>query len=279
MRKKVAIQGIKGAFHDEAAKVVFGEDIEIVPAHSFEEEIEMLQSGACDFAMMAIENTISGTILSNYELILKSDVRIVGETKLRIKQNLGVVPGTELSQLKEVRSHYMALNQCRGFLGNHPRIKLIESIDTAKSIEDVAIKNDRSIGAIGSKLAIEEYGLELLAESIETDDRNYTRFAVLALKDELNLGQKVSMAIVLKHETGALSRAISLLNLLDTNLTKIESTPVVGSPFQYRFYLDFILEGSLGFEVILDALRPLTIELKILGKYKAMPLSIEQKSS
>ncbi len=273
MKKKVAIQGVKGAFHEEAARRYFGEGVEVVSVTRFEDELELLRTGVCEFAVMALENTISGTILNNYELIRNADVSIVGEVKLRIRQNLGVVPGTSIDQLKEVHSHYMALSQCSEFLSDYPHVDQVEATDTATSVQNVARNGDSSVAAIGSKLAIDYYGLELLEESIETDDRNYTRFAILAPGGYRMEGDKVSLSLVLKHEKGALVRAISLLDLLGANLTKIESAPVLGSPFQYRFYLDFVMEGILSFDLIIEALRPLTIELKIIGRYSPIVLS------
>ncbi|NRA10566.1 MAG: prephenate dehydratase [Crocinitomicaceae bacterium] len=273
MKQKIAIQGVKGAFHEEAAQRVFGSDIEIVPCADFKDEIELLQNGSVDAALMAIENTISGTILNNYELIRQSGVPIVGETNLRIHQNLGGIPGSSIFDLTEVSSHYMALNQCREFFKLQPKIQLVEASDTALSIQEVAEIKDRSKGAIGSKLAIEYYGLEILAENIETHKDNYTRFAVLSKSIKVESGNKVSLSIVLKHESGILAKALSLLHRKGINLTKIESSPVIGKPFQYRFYLDLLLEDVDGFETALNYLKPLTIELNILGRYKHEPLN------
>ena len=266
--KTIAIQGIKGAFHEEAAKNVFGNKINISPSITFQELTSKVVNEEVDYALMAIENTISGTILQNLELIRNNNLAIIGETYLRIEQNLGGLKGANIHELTEVSSHYMALNQCRAFFKTPPAVKLVESADTALSLKKVSEQDNPQIAAIGSKLAIEEYGLELLARGIETDKSNYTRFAVLGKQiDTSTDGAKVSLSIILSNVSGALSKAISLLHLLGVNLTKIESAPVIGKPFQYRFFLDFILHEKVSFQNTIEALTPLTIELKILGKY------------
>ena len=266
-QQRIAIQGIKGAFHEEAARQVFGKDIEIVSCTDFKDEIELLQKGGADAAMMAIENTISGTILNNYELIRQSGLSIIGETNLRIHQNLGVIPGSSLSRLREVSSHYMALNQCREFFRQQPKIHLVEEMDTAQAIQEVAALGDPTKGAIGSKLAIAYYGLELVASNIETHRDNYTRFAVLSQNKNVEPGNKISLSLVLKHEPGSLAKTLSLLHANQVNLTKIESTPVLGKPFQYRFYLDVLLNDATRFETTLKELEAVTPELTILGRY------------
>ena len=267
-KKRIAIQGVKGAFHEEAALKVFGEEIEIVPCMNFKELTEKVKNREVDFAVMAIENTISGTILSNLELIHQQELKIVGETYLRIVQNLGVVQDATLETLREVRSHYMALNQCRDYFQTEPQIQLVDSADTALSLKEVAEAGSVEFGGIGSKLAIEHYGLKLLAEGIETNKKNYTRFAVLS--NELLVNQnaiKISASMILSHEPGALSKVLSLLHLLNVNLTKIESSPILGEPFHYRFYLDILLGESVSYQTTIEALRPLTEELQILGRY------------
>ena len=267
-KKRIAIQGVKGAFHEEAALKVFGEEIEIVPCMNFKELTEKVKNREVDFAVMAIENTISGTILSNLELIHQQELKIVGETYLRIVQNLGVVQDATLATLREVRSHYMALNQCRDYFQTEPQIQLVDSADTALSLKEVAEAGSVEFGGIGSKLAIEHYGLKLLAEGIETNKKNYTRFAVLS--NELLVNQnaiKISLSMILSHEPGALSKVLSLLHLLNVNLTKIESSPILGEPFHYRFYLDILLGENVSYQTTIEALKPLTEELQILGRY------------
>ncbi len=271
-RERIAIQGIKGAFHEEAARKLFGHEIEIVECLEFQDEIKALESRMADYAVMAIENTISGTILNNYELIRKSGVSIIGETTIRIRQHLGGVPGATLENLREVKSHYMALNQCRNFFNKYPQIKLVESQDTALSIKDVALENHKSSAAIGSELAIKEYGLELIAKDLQANDSNYTRFGVLQLKKYQDVGNKLSLSMILKHESGTLAKTLNKLHQLEVNLTKIESVPIVGEPFRYRFYLDLIIPNEYSFGKTIESINPLTDELKVLGRYKSEPL-------
>ncbi|XOV67873.1 MAG: prephenate dehydratase [Fluviicola sp.] len=269
---RIAIQGIKGAFHEEAARKLFGQQIEIVECLEFQDEIKALDSGLADYAVMAIENTISGTILNNYELIRRSGVSIIGETTIQIRQHLGGVQGASLGDLREVKSHYMALNQCRDFFQRYPQIKLVESQDTALSIKNVALENLKTSAAIGSELAIKEYGLELIAKDLQTNNSNYTRFGVLQLNKYQDVGNKLSLSIILKHESGTLAKTLNKLHQLHVNLTKIESVPIVGEPFRYRFYLDLIIPDEDSFEKTIEAITPLTDELKVLGRYKSEPL-------
>jgi prephenate dehydratase len=261
---------VQGAFHEIAARKYFEQELKIVDCLTFDDVVNAVKLETVDFGMMAIENTISGTILNNYELIRNNDLNIVGETNLRIVQNLGVVKGATLESLETVSSHYMALNQCRHFFRTQEHIQLIESTDTALSLKEVAENGSLKHGAVGSQLAIEMYGLEMLAESIETNKKNYTRFVVLSKKDiENEASNKISFSLVLPHKPDALSKVLSLFSLIGGNLTKIESTPVLGKTFQYRFYLDVVLEKGLHLNTILEVLEPLTDELKILGKYES----------
>lgn len=228
--KTIAIQGIKGAFHEQAAKNVFGHEINISPSVKFQELTTKVVNQEVDYALMAIENTISGTILQNLELIRNNNLAIIGETYLRIEQNLGGLKGANIHELTEVSSHYMALNQCRAFFKNYPTIKLVESADTALSLKEVSEQDNPKIAAIGSKLAIEEYGLELLAKGIETDKSNYTRFAVLGKEiDTSTDGAKVSLSIILHNVSGALSKA-GKKTLIRTQ-TNFESIPCYSSKF------------------------------------------------
>ena len=266
--KTIAIQGVKGAFHEEAARNFFEEEIEILPCMTFQEVGEAVLSGKADQAIMAIENTISGTILSNLELIRDHDLEVAGESKLRIHQHLGAVQGASLESLREVRSHYMALEQCQEFFRPHAHIQLVQSVDTALSLREVSEAGELSRGAIGSKLAIEHYGLELLAEAIESDPNNYTRFVVLDRKGQSpQEGDKISIALVLAHQRGTLARVISLLDLTGSSLTKIESVPIVGRPFQYGFFIDFLLGEEVNLDTTLQVLRPHVLEISVLGRY------------
>lgn len=267
-RKIIAIQGVPGAFHQIAAYNYYGENIDIDPCISFEELAGKVALGKVDAAIMAVENSISGSILRNLELIRNYTLSVKGETYLRIEQHLGVCEGADIETLKEVHSHYMALNQCRDFFAPYSHIRLVESDDTALSLKEVAHRKDVSVGAIGSALAIRQYGLKVLASNIETDKQNYTRFLIVEKQSIPCFEEKkVSMCMVLPHEQGVLSKVLSLLYILGVNLTKIESMPILGKPWQYRFYIDFLRSNSVDFHVLEDGLKPLVEELQILGVY------------
>lgn len=272
--RKVAIQGYPGAFHEIAARLYYdGTPLEIIPADTFEEVVSLVENNAgADIGMMAIENSIAGSLMYNYNLINRSALQISGEVYLRIKQNLLVLPGTDLTDLEEVQSHYMAIAQCKEFFKSYPHIKLVESKDTAESAKYISENKLRNTGAIASNLAAEMYGLEVLRESIETNKLNYTRFIVL--EHFMNVPHddgfnKVSVSFAVSHRTGSLYKALKVLNDLDANMTKIQSTPIAGRPWEYLFFVDFLLDGTDKFGSVIQGLSETTLGLKILGKYKA----------
>lgn len=268
---KIAIQGVKGAFHEEAALCYFGDEIGIVPQVTFSSLIESVKTRQADFGMIAIENTISGTIHSNLSLIRSARLKICGEVYLRIEQNLAALPGTEINDLRHVYSHYMAIDQCRAFFNDLPEIELIESEDTALSMKMVAEKRFENAGAIGSKTAAEYYGLEVIAESIETNKKNYTRFLVVQNPENETdtLFDKASLALTLPNKKGSLAEILSLIASFGVDLSKIESVPVVGEPWHYLFYLDLLFDHTDQYLKMLESLRPFTDELYILGEYKS----------
>ena len=269
--EKVGIQGVKGAFHEEAAISYFGEELEIVPRLTFSDLVESVKSGESNYGMIAVENTISGTIHSNLSLIRAARLKICGEVYLRIEQNLVALPGTNINELKQVFSHYMAINQCRAFFNDLKEIELIESEDTALSMQMVAEKNLKNVGAIGSKTAAAYYGLEIIAESIETNKKNYTRFLVVQKpeNEEFTPFDKASLALTLPNKKGSLAEILSLIASFGVDLSKIESVPVVGEPWHYLFYLDLLFDHVDQYTNMLDSLRPFTDELYILGEYKS----------
>ncbi len=272
---RIAIQGVEGAFHHVAAKHCFpDESVVVVPCHTFEELLDTAESGrASDLGLMAIENTLAGSILPNYNLLHHSKLQICGEVYLHVEQHVLGLPGSKLSDLKSVSSHPMALAQCRPFFDAYPEIQLNASADTALSALEVSLQKDPSLGAIASELAAELYGLEVLARSIETDKQNYTRFFLLTRKGEgrhiPNLGHKVSLCFDLKHEVGSLHQVLSILAAYGANLSKIQSAPIVGHPWEYRFFIDFIVrKEGLSMDQVLAAIRPLVNDLHILGQYE-----------
>ena len=273
MEKKIAIQGVKGCFHEQAARLFYEEHGHIVPeiveCLTFDDLYKSMDRGDADAAVMAIENTVSGGLLPNFELLRKYDRKIKGEVFLRIQQNLMALPGQKIEDIKEVRTHYMAINQTREFFKDYPWIRLVESEDTAKSAADVAQNGLMGVGAVASALAAELYGLEMLAESIETYKQNFTRF--LILDDELRVNKtainKSSMCFTLSHTPGSLAHVLTILSFYGMNLTRIQSLPIPGQEWQYFFYVDIKFDDYVRYEQALAAVRPLMEDLNILGEY------------
>ena len=273
--KKVAIQGIKGCFHEQAAYVFYKRcglpKPEVVECTGFEELYWRMDEGKADAAIMAIENTVSGGLLPNFELLRKYNRKIKGEVFLRIKQNLMTLPGQKIEDLHEVRSHYMAINQTREFFKDYPWIRLVEYGDTAKSAADIVSQNVKGVGAIASDLAAQIYGLEIIAESIETYKQNFTRF--LIFDDDLQVDKerinKASMCFTLPHAPGSLAHILTILSFYDMNLTRIQSLPIPGQEWQYFFYVDIKFEDYARYEQALSAVKPLMTDLNILGEYEA----------
>lgn len=273
--KSVAIQGVKGCFHEQAARLFYHEHGGIVPdiveCATFDGLYKSLDKGTADAAVMAIENTVSGGLLPNFELLRKYDRKIKGEVFLRIQQNLMAMPGQKIEDIKEVRTHYMAINQTREFFKDYPWIRLVESEDTAKSAAEVAEGGLKGVGAVASVLASDLYGLEILAEGIETYKQNFTRFLVfddslLVDKEEVN---KSSMCFTLPHAPGSLAHVLTILSFYGMNLTRIQSLPIPGQEWQYFFYVDIKFDDYLRYEQALAAVRPLMEDLNILGEYKS----------
>ena len=273
--KKIAIQGIKGCFHEQAARLFYEDHGHIVPeiveCLTFKGLYKSMSEGVADAAVMAIENTVSGGLLPNFELLRKYDRKIKGEVFLRIQQNLMALPGQTIEDIKEVRTHYMAINQTREFFKDYPWIRLVESEDTAKSAADVAQNGLVGVGAVASTLAAELYGLDILAESIETYKQNYTRFLILddGLKVNKAAINKSSMCFTLPHTPGSLAHVLTILSFYGMNLTRIQSLPIPGQEWQYFFYVDIKFDDYVRYEQALAAVRPLMEDLNILGEYVA----------
>lgn len=275
--KRVTIQGVAGCYHDAAARAYFeGEEIDTIPCETFHDMFGVLGSDASLLGIMAIENTIAGSLLQNHELLRASDMRIVGEYKMRISHVLAALPGQSIESLGEVNSHPMALRQCEQFLLRHPNLRMIEKNDTAGSAREIASLGLTGHAAICGEYAARLYGLEVLERSIETNKRNFTRFLILA--DPLVAAEsgpcekdidKASLVFTLPHATGALSKVLTILSFYDISLTKIQSMPIVGREWEYRFYIDLEFESYHRYRQAVDAVTPLTNGLRILGEYKA----------
>jgi prephenate dehydratase len=261
------------------------DDIEVVPADTFEELVRKVEIGEVDSAVMAIENTIAGSLLRNYNLLNESDLKIRGEVFLRIKQNLMALKGVKIEDLKSVHSHPIALQQCVDFFQQYPHIKLVEATDTALVAQQIQEKGSRKIGAIASTLAAEIYDMNLLAESIESYKKNYTRFLYLTKNEKIIPDtegssfqrhsfivrdfNKVSTVFTTKHTVGSLHKALEMLALNGCNLTKIQSAPIMDKPWEYMFFMDFTLDDISNYIPTMNALKEVTGELRILGEYKS----------
>ena len=274
--KKIAIQGTLGSYHDIAAHKYFeGEEIELICCTTFEDVFKAIRKDSQVIGMLAIENTIAGSLLHNNELLRQSGTQIIGEHKLRISHCFVCLPEEDWSDITEVNSHPIALMQCREFLQQHPNIKEVEGEDTARSAEMIKEGDLKGHAAICSKVAAERYGMKILQESIETNKHNFTRFLIVAdpwQVDELSrhhsvVINKASMVFTLPHTEGSLSQVLSILSFYNINLTKIQSLPIIGREWEYQFYVDVSFNDYLRYKQSITAITPLTKELKILGEY------------
>lgn len=273
--KRIAIQGVIGSFHDIAAHQYFeGEQIQLICCATFEEVFQQIKDDPTTIGMLAIENTIAGSLLHNYELLRDSDTTIVGEHKLHIKHSICCLPDDEFDTLEEVHSHPVALMQCRGFLSKHPNVKAVEDEDTAGSAEMINRLQKKHWAAICHADAAKIYNMKVLEDGIEDNKHNFTRFLVVSnpLKADflrpLNHTDKASLVFSLPHEEGSLSKILTILSFYGINLTKIQSLPVIGHEWEYMFYVDVTYDDLIRYRQSIDAITPLTKELKILGEYK-----------
>ncbi len=274
--KKIAIQGIHGSFHDIASHQYFGgEEIELICCDTFEQVFETVKKDPELLALVAIENTIAGSLLHNYELLRDSNLTIVGEHKLHIEHSLLVMPNEDESDITEVNSHPVALMQCRSFLAGHPGWKVVEVEDTAGAAANISSRQLAHHAAICSKYAAPIYNMKVLYEGIEDNKHNYTRFLVLA--DPYNADRlrrkeqsdKSSIVFAVPHESGSLSQVLSILSFYHINLTKIQSLPIIGHEWEYLFYVDLAYDDYNRYTQSIEAIRPLIKNIKILGEYES----------
>lgn len=276
---RVAIQGIAGCFHDAAMRRYFAETkrpVVAVECESFEQVVHAVTEGRADYAVMAIENTIAGPLLPNNELLRTNAIHIVGEYKMRISHALLALSGQRLEDIDEVRSHPMAIMQCERFLKSHPQWRVTEAFDTAGAARDLleCRSDDRHLAAIAPVEAALTYGLSVLADGIETNKHNYTRFLILAPGAEAEAAaeaDKASIVFSLPHTEGSLSKVLTILALYDMNMTRIQSMPVIGREWEYRFYIDLTFNDIQRYQQALEAARPLMSDLKVSGFYKNAP--------
>lgn len=274
MDLRVAIQGVAGCFHDAAAREYFeGQDIETVPCETFNEMFNLLKSDASMLGILAIENTIAGSLLQNHELLRQSNMTIVGEYKKYISHSIAALPGQSIDDIAEVNSHPMAFRQCEQYLQLHPKMKMVETYDTAGSAKMIAENNLVGHAAICGRYAAELYGLNVLEDDIQTNKRNFTRFLVVT--DPCNATEfknpkavdKASIAFTLPHSQGSLSAVLVIFSFYGMNLTKIQSLPIIGREWEYRFYVNLSFNDYTRYRQSIDAVRPLISDFKILGEY------------
>lgn len=271
----VAIQGIKGSFHDEASRHFFKEPSNYIPCDSFRELIDHLKSNeSCTAAVMAIENSIAGSILDNYRLLQHKDILINGEVYLRIRQHLLACPGTRLEDITEVHSHPMALRQCELYLSAFPNWKWVESCDTAWSAKHIQDQKLSHVAVIAGRTAAEEYGLNILQKDIHTHKLNYTRFLLLKKEKDSSISEDINKASIffhLNHEAGSLAKVLQVIAERGINLSKIQSSPMPEKQWNYYFHVDLEFGHKKELDELLPILSPMVESLNILGFYPKGP--------
>jgi prephenate dehydratase len=271
MNKIISIQGIKGSFHHQVAIENFGKNILVDECLSFEDLAESLLSNKSQLAIMAIENSIAGPIIPNYALIDKHNFQIIGEHYLDIQQNLMALKGQTLADITEIHSHPMALLQCMDFLKQHPEIKLVEDKDTAETARRINQNQIKKIAAIASKTAAEMYDLQIIAPNIQKVNNNITRFVILDKGEEKlaeNQINRASIKFVLNHKRGSLAAILNVMSDCKLNLTKIQSLPIIETPFKYSFFVDVTFDDYQDYKKAKTLLMIMAEYFKVLGEYK-----------
>ncbi|QED37910.1 prephenate dehydratase [Antarcticibacterium arcticum] len=271
MIQKIAIQGIEGSFHHLVAREYYGEQVQVEECMSFRDLVQSLLDGRSNEAVMAIENSIAGSILPNYALMDEHNLKVVGEHYMPINMNLMALPGQNISDIKKVYSHPMALLQCKEFFQDHRHIKLIEDEDTAEVARRISIKQSKGVAALASKAAAEIFGLEILAEAVHTKKSNATRFLIISNKKKEENGEvlnKASIKFELESRRGSLVSVLNILRDYELDMSKIQSMPIIETPWKYSFFVDVLFEGNAGFTKAMEIIEAMTEHLKILGIYK-----------
>lgn len=271
METKIAIQGIKGSFHHQVAQQYFEKVDGLDECMSFDDLVKSLVNNRSQKGVMALENSIAGSIIPNYALIDRHDLHIIGEYYLDIHMNLMVLKGQTIEDITEVHSHPIALLQCAVFFSQYPHIKLVESGDTAETARRIQEQKLKGIGAVAAPIAAELYDLEILAAGIHTVQSNKTRFVIVKTtnkewpKEAIN---KASVKFELDDTPGSLATVLNVMNNCKLNLTKIQSMPIIDRPFQYSFFVDVIFEKYKHYEKAKNILALMTTHFKVLGEYK-----------
>ena len=271
MKLKIAIQGIKSSNHHQVAKDYFGDDVTFVECSSFDILVDHLINKTADKGVMAIENSIAGSIIPNYALVFHKNLHIIGEKYLNIHHNLMALKGQTIDDIKEVRSHPMALLQCNEFFKNYRHIKLVEDVDTAETAKSIQENQLKGIAAIAPKVAAELYDLEIIHSEIQTIKDNATRFIIVKTQnkalpeEEIN---KASVRFITDHKRGSLAAILNVMSDCNLNLTKIQSLPVIQTPWKYSFFVDVTFEKYKHFSKAKALLEIMAEEFKVLGEYK-----------
>ncbi|MCF2873631.1 MULTISPECIES: prephenate dehydratase [unclassified Tenacibaculum] len=271
MKKKIAIQGAEGSNHHKVARDFYGDNVNLQECLSFDTLVNSLLDKTSDKGIMAIENTIAGSIIPNYALIDANNLHISGEEYLNIHHHLMALPGQQIEDIKEVCSHPMALLQCKEFFKKHPHIKLVEDVDTAEVAKRISKNKLEGVAAIAPKLAADIFGLEVIEDEIQTMKENSTRFVIIQTEkpnngiDQIN---KASLKFQLDHKRGSLAAILNVLSDCKMNLTKIQSLPVIETPWKYSFFVDVTFDDYKDYEKAVAIIKIMASEFKVLGAYK-----------
>lgn len=271
VKKRIAIQGIKGSNHHQVAREYFSETIDLVECLSFHGLVDQLLEGKADKGVMAIENSIAGSIIPNYALVYENNLHIIGEHYLNIHHNLMVLKGQTLADIREVRSHPMALLQCREYLKTQGHIKMVEDVDTAETAKRIQDQQLKGIAAIAPSVAADLYQLEIIAPEIQTIKNNATRFIIVKTtnkelpKEEIN---KASIRFITDHKRGSLATVLNVMSDCNLNLTKIQSLPIIETPWKYAFFVDVTFDKFEYFDKAKALLHIMSEDFRVLGEYK-----------
>lgn len=268
-QKRIAIQGIRASFHEEAAFKFFGEEIQTIECNSFRETCEALKNKKADFAVMAIENSIAGSILPNYSLLRDYHFTIVGEVYLSIQLHLMALPGVKFEDVKYVESHPIAIRQCVDFFYEYPHIQVRESTDTAACAKRIRDEQLTDTVAIANQLAAKMYNLDILERRIESNKKNYTRFLILTetTNAENVSSNKASLSFQVGNEVGSLAKILNIFAEQDVNLSKIQSMPVLGKRNEYNFYVDIEWNNATNYETAIRKVLKYAVNFTIMGEY------------
>lgn len=271
MNLRIAIQGIKGSNHHQVVRDYFSDEVNLVECMSFHGLVDCLLDGTADKGVMAIENSIAGSIIPNYALIYDNDLHIIGEHYLNIHHNLMALKGQTIDDISEVRSHPMALLQCREYLKTKPNIKMVEDVDTAETAKQIHDKQLKGIAAIAPKVAADLYDLDIIVPDIQTINNNATRFIIIKTKnkelpkEEIN---KASVRFVTDHKRGSLATVLNVMSDCNLNLTKIQSLPIIETPWKYAFFVDVTFDEYDNFVKAKSLLAIMSEDFRVLGEYK-----------